>query len=107
MFLQNGNVALTGNLNVGLGASSSIPKAHINHDGSTGGLQLEARWRNQSFLSFDTTYGHGYICFLNKNGYHLRYGNGSILFYKPTTSSSDDRLKENEEITEHACDTLS
>ena len=56
---QNGNVALTRSLDVGLGASSSIIKAHGNHDGSTGSLQLEARWRNQSFLNFGTTYGHG------------------------------------------------
>ena len=58
---QNGNVVLTGNSDVGLGASSSITKAHVNHDGSTGNLQLEARWRNQSFFNLKTTYGHGYI----------------------------------------------
>ena len=59
---QNGNVALTRNLDVGLGASPSIAKAHLNHEGSTGSLRSEAKWRNQS-LSFGTTYGHGYIFF--------------------------------------------
>ena len=30
-----------------------------------------------------------------------------MFFYKPTTNASDDRLKENEVIIEHACETLS
>ena len=30
-----------------------------------------------------------------------------IYFYKPTTNASDDRLKENEELIENACETLS
>ena len=30
-----------------------------------------------------------------------------VYFYKPNTNASDDRLKENEVITENACDTLS
>ena len=37
----------------------------------------------------------------------MRCGNGGILFYKPTTNASDDRLEENEVIIESACDTLS
>ena len=37
----------------------------------------------------------------------MRCGNGSILFYKPTANASDDRLKENEELIENVCDTLS
>ena len=103
---SNGSATINGNLDVGVGAASSITKAHGNHDGSTGSLQLEARWRNQSLLSFDTTYGHGYVLFIIKNDYHMRCGNGSILFYKPTTNASDDRLKENEELLENACETL-
>ena len=43
---------LTGSSDVGLGASPFITNAHVNHDGSTGNLQLEARWRNQSFYKF-------------------------------------------------------
>ena len=31
----------------------------------------------------------------------------ALLFYNPTTSSSDDRLKENGEVIENACETLS
>ena len=32
--------------------------------------------------------------------------NNMILHYKPLVNSSDDRLKENEEIIENACETL-
>ena len=33
-------------------------------------------------------------------------GLNTIYFYKPTTNASDDRLKENGELIEHACETL-
>ena len=33
--------------------------------------------------------------------------NNNIHHYKPLVNSSDDRLKENEEIIENACETLS
>ena len=85
---SNSSADISWNLDVGVGAASSIVQAHVNHEGSTGSLQWEARWRNQSFLSFDTTCGHAYIFFLIKNGYHMRCGNGGILFYKPTTNAS-------------------
>ena len=55
MYCGNGRVHMykdttrDGHLDVGVGAASSIVKAHVNHEGSTGSLQLEARWRNQSF----------------------------------------------------------
>ena len=34
-------------------------------------------------------------------------GLNQIYFYKPTVNPSDDRLKENEELIENACETLS
>ena len=30
----------------------------------------------------------------------------NLIFHKPTTNASDDRLKQNEELIENACDTL-
>ena len=33
--------------------------------------------------------------------------NNNIQHYKPLVNSSDDRLKENEELIENACETLS
>ena len=69
-------------------------KAHVNHEGSTGSLKLEARWRNQSFLSFDTTYVNGYIFFEAKNDYYMYCGHNLVHLYKTTSNVSDDLLKE-------------
>ena len=43
------DTSIDGNLEVGVGAASSIVKAHVNHEGSTGFIQMEAKFRNQSF----------------------------------------------------------
>ena len=104
---QNGDTTIGGNLDVGVGAASSLAKAHVNHAGSTGHIQMEAEYRNQSFLSFGTTYVNGYIFFEVKNAYYMYCGGGFVHFYKPTSNVSDDRLKENEELIENACETLS
>ena len=104
---QNGDTTISGKLEVGVGASSSRVTVHVNHEGSIGSLQLVALWRNQSFLKFDTTYVNGYIFFQVKNEYYMYCGGDLVHFYKPTSNASDDRLKENEELIENACETLS
>ena len=38
---------------------------------------------------------------------YLSCDSNNIQFYKPTTNALDDRLKENEELIENACETLS
>ena len=73
-------------------------------------LQDLFRWRQNSEInhsSFDTTYVNGYIFFQAKNEYYMYCGGDLVHFYKPTSNVSDDRLKENEVITESACETLS
>ena len=75
--------------------------------GYQGILKLEALWRNQSFVSFDTTYVNGYIFFAVKDDFYMYCGDNLVHFYKTTTNASDDRLKENEELIENACETLS
>ena len=40
---SNGSAATSGNLDVGVGAASSLVKAHVNHEGSTGHIQIEAK----------------------------------------------------------------
>ena len=99
--------SISANLDVGVGAASSLVKAHVNHEGSTGHIQMEAKYRNQSFLSFGTTYVNGYIFLEVKNAYYMYCGGDLVHFYKPTSNVSYDRLKENEELIENACDTLS
>ena len=37
----------------------------------------------------------------------LSGSNQHIMLYKPLVNPSDDKLKENEELIEHACDTFS
>ena len=54
-----GDVATGGNLNVEVGAASSIVKAHVNHEGSAGHIRMEAKYKNQSFLCFDKTFNNG------------------------------------------------
>ena len=46
---RNGGTTIGGHLDVGVGAASSLVKAHVNHAGSTGHIQMEAKYRNQSF----------------------------------------------------------
>ena len=42
-----------------------------------------------------------------KDVLYLYCGNNTVYVYKPTTNASDDRLKENEELLENVCETLS
>ena len=78
----NGNVALTGDLEVGSGASVTPIKAHVNHEGSTGFIEIEARWRNQACSSFDTAFGNGYIFFEAKNEYYMYCVNNFVNFFR-------------------------
>ena len=71
---------MSGNLDVGVGAASSIAKAHVNHEGSTGHIRKEAKYRNQALLSFGTTFGSGYIFFEIKNDYYMYCGNNLVHF---------------------------
>ena len=64
------DTTISGNLDVGAGAASSIVKAHVNHEGSTGHIRMEAKWRNQAFSSFGT-FGSGYIFLEVKNDYYM------------------------------------
>ena len=52
------NVLIDGNLDVGVGASSS-KETYFNHAGSTGFMMVEGRYRDQGFLHFETSYKYG------------------------------------------------
>ena len=102
------NLTINGNLDVGVGETMSKVKAHVNHAGNTGFIEIEAMWRNQAFLNFTTDWADGGYLFVTvNNGYYMYCGNNIVYLYKPLTQSSDDRLKENEVIIENACETLS
>ena len=50
--------ALSGNLDVGVGAAQTRVKAHVNHIGYNGFVEMEARWSTQGYLNFDTARLH-------------------------------------------------
>ena len=48
----NGNTTTSGNLDVGPSQAQTSIKAYVNHAGSQGNIQIEARWRSESFIHF-------------------------------------------------------
>jgi hypothetical protein len=112
---SDGRATINGDLEVGVGAAQGSVKAHFNHVSSTGYMELNGRYRDQGFLNFKSSY-HYCELFLTTNSTqgvksYMRlsdYNNNPYLqtFY-PLNQSSDDRLKENEEFIENACETLS
>ena len=104
---DKGNTAISGNLDVGVGASQTPFKAYVDHAGHQGNVEIEARWNPQGFIHSNTTNPHGLLFLATKDALYMYCGINNVYFYKPTTNVSDDRLKENEVIIENACDTLS
>ena len=104
---SNGNTTTGGNLNVGPSQAQTPIKAYVNHAGSQSNIQIEAKWGSEGFIHFNTSYSQGCMCLVVKGALYQYFGNNIIYFYKPTSNASDDRLKENGEIIENACDTLS
>ena len=102
------HTSISGNSEVGAGAVTSNMKAFASHNGNTS-CELIAANRDHGKFRFNTDYGHGtlYVGINDVNFFRLTNWNNEINFYKPTTGTSDDRLKENEEIIENACETLS
>ena len=100
---------ISSHLKVGVGAVTSNIKAFASHGGNTSYCELKAVNRDHGKSRFNTNYDHGTIYFgINySNFFRLPTWNHEINFYKPTTGTSDDRLKENEAIIENACGTLS
>ena len=77
---------INGSLNVGLNqdgiplATSSV-KAHVYHAGSTGFLEMEARWRDQGYINFETNYGTAYLFLSVKNDPYMYCGNEKVYIY--------------------------
>ena len=49
---QNGNTTISGNLDVGVGASQTSIKAYVNHAGHQGNVDIEAMWNTQGYINF-------------------------------------------------------
>ena len=90
-----------------MGQTQTSIKAHVNNGGHTANLESEARWQYESYINFNTTYSHGLLILATKQVLYMYCGLNQTYFYKPIVNPSDDRLKENEELIENACETLS
>ena len=64
-----GDVAISGNLDVGVGASATSIKAYSNHLGNASFIELESQWRDQGFLNFGTNYSGAAYLFLTVKDY--------------------------------------
>ena len=103
------DTTISGNLDVGVGDPTSYIKTNAEDRGNTSYCELKTVNRDHGKLRFNTNYAHGtlYLGINSSNFFRLTNWNNSITLYKPTTGTSDDRLKENEELIENACETLS
>ena len=98
----------SGNLDVNVSNNRSSIKAYNTMDGYISYMELEAKWNSQGYLNFESNRpGALYVFITVKDDLHMYCGNNLVHFYKTTTNASDDRLKENEELIENACETLS
>ena len=109
-------IRTNGSLNIGLNQggiplSMSNVKTYFNHAGSSGYMMMEGRYRDQGFLHFETNYQYGEMFLTVRSIYFIRCSdyacNPYVQTFQPLTQSSDDRLKENEELIENVCETLS
>ena len=101
------DTSIDGNLDVGPNQAQTSIKAYVTNGGHAGNLELEARYQYEAYIHFNTTYVHGLLVFATKQVNYMFCGLDQVYFYKPTVNASDDRLKENEELIENACETLS
>ena len=103
------DTTIIGNLEVGVGATSSKIVSHSNQQGFTAVTELHSQSPWTSKLEFITTHPTllSFIFLKGSIYFEFNSGNQTITHYKSLVNGSDDRLKENEELIEHACDTLS
>ena len=60
------DTAISGNLDVGQDQAQTSIKAYVNHAGSTGHVEMEARWGNQGYIHFKTNHTDGLLLFAVK-----------------------------------------
>ena len=107
----HGNTTISGNLDVGTSQAQPSIKTCFNDSGYTGYMQMEARNEADGFLHFQTNFSYGEMFLIVRNTFFIRCsdyaGNPYVQTFQPLTQSSDDRLRANEELIKHACETLS
>ena len=105
------HTTLSYDLDVGVNSEWSKINVYAKHTNGVdvGILKLSTHSIVLSSINYTTTASYGTINFeINGvNFFRITNWNNQINFYKTFTGTSDDRLKENEVITENACETLS
>ena len=76
---------ISGKLDVGLGASVTSIKAYVNHAGNQSNIQIDARWRSQGFIHFNTDYADGLLVVAVK--YYLYMYCGLNIIYLLQTNN--------------------
>ena len=80
-----GEAVIGGNLDVGQDQAQTSIRAYVNHVGYIGNVQIEAGWRSQGFIHFNTNYPEGVLLFAVKDDLYIYVGIEVVYFYKPTT----------------------
>ena len=108
------DTSITRRLGVGENPAYSANWIHLHTDNTNGisykGFMSFTAWggKNCTWNISSNTSDLNIEIKLSGNLFMKLFNNSNnILHYKPLVNSSDDRLKENEEIIEHACETLS
>ena len=78
------DTAISGNWDVGVGASRTSIKAYVNHAGHQGNIQIEPRWNSQGYVNFNTANPDGLLLIATKDVLYMCCGLNIIRFYKPT-----------------------
>ena len=107
---QNGDTTISGNSNVGVGATSLKIKVHSTQQGYTGHIELHSQSPWIFKLEFITTHPTPRPFIFQKKGsiyFEFNANNQTVIHYKSLVNGSDDRLNGNEELIDNACETLS
>ena len=91
------------------GYTNSRIRCNAEVGGYTGHAELNAASAWDLFLNLSTAYPNGgwmYFKINNVNHMQLPGSSQTVTYFKPLVNSSDDRLKESEELIENACGTL-
>ena len=102
------DTTINGNLDVGVGATSSKIGSHSNQQGFTAVTEIHSQSQWISKLELISTHPTLRSFIFLKGSIHFEFNasNQTIIHYKSLVHGSDDRLKENEELIENACETL-
>ena len=101
------DTTVSGHLDVGVGASSSKIDTHSNQQGYTAVIELHSQSPWISKLGFLTAHPTPRPLIFLKGSTYVEYNsNHTIIHFKSLVNGSDDRLKEDEELIENACETL-